>query len=387
MTETAPVGSAPIEIVGPAIYLNWLAASNEPLIFTLEYPLYSDAHITGETEHGPYRFLHTVPTPVPGIVQPTMVLRSDWHWSHPSPDFQETDDERYHGGSPAEEIAALASLAMGVRFRAGDSTRQFVPGGDPKGSPRAWSMRSTPVLNISKSLHRWVLPRVAEGQHPVELLKPLNILPSISPSSAISLVRSARLYQDSLWLAESEPELSWILMVSALETGALCWRPQKEEPLLKLESAKPELFEYLSSLDNPTVANRVAEAFKDSFGVTRKFLDFVLTFRPPEPVERPKWGTIDWSNHSLKRILKKVYDYRSKALHAGKPFPAPMCEPPYRDASWPAPSERPMGHSSMGGGTWREEDIPLFLHTFEYITRETLLKWWNSLGMRGLKSS
>jgi hypothetical protein len=374
------VGSAPPEIEGPAIYLNWLASRHEPLIFTLEYPLYSDAHVTGETEHGPYKFLHTVPTPIPGSVQPTLILRSDWHWTHASPDFRKTDDERYHGGSPAEEIAALASLAMGARFRAGDSTRDFRPGGDPKGSPRAWSTRSTPVLNVSGSLHRWILPRVAEGQHPVELLKPLSILPSMSPSSALSLIRCARLYQDSLWLAESEPELSWILMVSALETAALCWRSQDEEPVRKLETAKPELFAYLSKIDS-TAAIRVAEEFKDSFGVTRKFLDFVLTFRPPEPAERPsKWATIDWSDNSLSKILKKVYDYRSKALHRGKPFPAPMCQPPFRDASWQTPAEKPTGHSSMGGGTWLEKDIPVLLHSFEYLTRETLLNWWRSMG-------
>ena len=35
----------------------------------------------------------------------------------------------------------------------------------------------------------------------------------------------------------------------------------------------------------------------------------------------------------------------------------------------------------MGGGVWLEEDIPLLLHTFEYITRETLLSWWRSMGV------
>jgi hypothetical protein len=29
----------------------------------------------------------------------------------------------------------------------------------------------------------------------------------------------------------------------------------------------------------------------------------------------------------------------------------------------------------MGGITWKGKDLPLYLHTFEYITREVLLNW------------
>src|SRR5271157_2603310 len=102
---------------GPVVYLNWLAAQRKHLPCTHEYPLYTDAHIVGEANYGPYRFLHTIPIPAPGIVQPAVVLRWEWHWEFPYPDFSKTDAEQYHGGTPAEEIAALASLAVGVRFR------------------------------------------------------------------------------------------------------------------------------------------------------------------------------------------------------------------------------------------------------------------------------
>jgi hypothetical protein len=212
----------------------------------------------------------------------------------------------------------------------------------------------------------------------VELLKPFDVLPSINAPSAIKLVRAARLYQDALWLAESQPQLSWLLMVSALESAALCWRSSSEDPALKLEVSKPELFEYLSGLADKCAVFRVAKAFKDSFGLTRKFMDFVMAFRPPEPTARPKAWLIDWSDKSLKKILKDVYHFRSQALHAGKPFPAPMCIPPLDDPTWAAPSERPVGHTRMGGGTWLEEDTPIVLHTFEYITRGALLNWWNA---------
>lgn len=365
---------------GPVVYRNWLAARREPLLFTHEYPLYTDAHIVAEGNYGPYHFLHTVPIPVPGVVQPTVVLRWDGYWQFPYPDFSKTDAEQYHGGPPAEEIAALASLAVGVRFRAGDLTREFTPEGDPKGHPRAWATRPVPMLTSGKTQYGWVLPRVAEGEHSLELLEPLNILPNMGPSDAVSLIRCARSYQNGLWLCESEPSLAWLLLVSALETAALHWRSKKETPLVRFQAAKPDLFEYLSKLEDLTVAGRVAEEFKDSFGATKNFLDFVLKFRPAEPTERPPWGTIDWSDSSLEKILKAVYGYRSKALHAGKPFPAPMCTPPYRQPGWSAPTEKPLGSSSMGGGVWLEKDTSILLHTFDFIARGTLLNWWRSMG-------
>jgi len=363
---------------GPTAYLNWLASQNSPLFFTHEFPLYSDAHIISEAEFGPYRFFNTVAIPTPGAVRQKVALRWDWHWEYQVPTFQKTEADQYHGGGPAEEIAALASLALGVRFRSGDATRDFSPNGDPKGRPIALTLRAAPTLVKTESREGWILPHAAEGQHSLELLAPLATLPRLKPEAATSLIRSARLYQDALWLAESEPALSWLLLVSAVETGAVYWRAEKEPALDRFKTAKPELFDYLSQLDDGKAAGRVADEFKDSFGVMRKFLDFLVTFRPEEPTPRPAWGGINWSDKSLQTILNVVYSYRSEALHEGKPFPAPMCLPPFRHAGQ-APTERPDGDMSMVGGTWKAKDIPLLLHTFEYITRVALLKWWSSM--------
>jgi hypothetical protein len=115
----------------------------------------------------------------------------------------------------------------------------------------------------------------------------------MTPAVALSLIRSARYYQDALWLSESEPTLAWLLMVSALETAALHWRSQKEDALLRFQTDRPELYEYLSNLEDRTVVGRVAEAFKDSFGLTKKFVDFVKNFCPAAPAERPRSGAID----------------------------------------------------------------------------------------------
>lgn len=336
--------------------------------------------IVGESTYGPYTFLHTVPLRVTGVVRPILILRFEWYWAFPYPTFEKTDAERYHAGAPPEEIAALASLAMGVRMRAGESVRDFPPGGDPKGTPRAWATRPEPILMVNPALHNWVLPLAVETDHSIELLQPLAMLPEISPQAAISLVRAARSYQDALWLAESEPELAWLLMVSALETAANHWRREKETPVARLQAAKPDLHDYLLGLNNAEVLIHVAEEIADSLGATRKFLDFVLNFLPPEPENRPPLGRIEWTTGPLEKILKAIYGYRSKALHEGRPFPPPMCEAPYRADKSSAPAERPISlGSSQGGGVWLAKDTPLLLHTFEYIARGSLINWWRSL--------
>jgi hypothetical protein len=377
VTEAAE--KKPEDDQGPPVYVNWLwSQQDKPLLHIQEFPLYTDAHIVAETKHGPYEFLNTIAMipGVMGIVRPAVILRYELYWTFPYPNFSKTNTDRYHGGSPADEMAALASLAIGVRFRAGDSTRDFEPRGDPKGRPRAFGSRSSPVLTKSP-LQGWIVPQAAKGQHSLELLKVLEVLPKLTPKTATTLIRAARLFQDALWLAESEPAIAWLLLVSALETAADHWRSQKEPALVRFQTAKPDLYEELCKY-NSKLADLVAQEFADSFGATRKFIDFVMKFRPPEPVDRPPWGGIDWSEGSMEKILKMVYNYRSKALHAGKPFPAPMSQPPYREGGWVAMTEKPQGHTSMSGGVWLDSDTPILLSTFEYIARETLLNWWNA---------
>jgi len=145
--------------------------------------------------------------------------------------MRKTSADRYHGGSFQEEIAALTSLAMGGRFRAGNSTRRFEPGGDPRGRPIvSGSRRMAPTL--IRELHfRWRLPSAVEGEHSLDSLEILSRLPTLRPDLAVSLVRAARLYQDSLWLIESEPSLAWLMLVSAVETAANRWQTEKGDPL------------------------------------------------------------------------------------------------------------------------------------------------------------
>jgi hypothetical protein len=207
----------------------------------------------------------------------------------------------------------------------------------------------------------------------------MSSLPSLSVGDVIALIRSARLYQDALWLAESEPSLAWLLLVSSLENAAGEWRKSKACPEDRLKESQPELYRYLEDL-GPDCPLKVASFIVDMLGSAKKFVDFIIQFLPQAPHERPPEGMQHpWTEEQMRDSLRKIYKYRSKALHEGRPFPYPMCEPPYQDRDLPAPAEIPMGHAtSTLGGIWVIADTPMLLHTFEYISRYALLAWWRA---------
>jgi hypothetical protein len=361
----------------PPSIANWLAFENdEPWLVIEEFPLFTDAWITGETKTGPYTFLNTVAFKSK-TARPAIVLRYAMHRAFGHPNFEKTNAELYHGGSVQQELAAFASLAMGIRLRAGRSTRRFDRNDDPFGKPTESGDRAIPYFYLPDSLS---LPLAAEGQHPLSALEILNCLPKLSPEEASVMVRAARLYQDALWLAESEPELTWLLLVSALETVANEWQKQKGDEIARLQDSKPELYEYLNGIEDKVILPTVAKHIADSLGIMRKFVDFVLEFLPEPPELRPpEWAQFKWESNQLKKALKTIYGYRSKALHDGRPFPPPMCEAHRIDPSWQAPAERMTSQAtSQRGGVWLAKDVPMNLHLFEYIARGVLLNWWNA---------
>jgi hypothetical protein len=171
------------------------------------------------------------------------------------------------------------------------------------------------------------------------------------------------------------------MLVSAVETAGNHWRKGTDTPLKRLKAAKPELAELLQSTGIEKLTEQVANHIADTMKSTKKFLDFMSTFMPPPPGRRPgEWAQHPWESGSLKKTMRLIYSYRSMALHDGRPFPASMCEPPFRLQDWNAPTEKPVGlASSMLGRTWLAKDTPMLLQTFEYIVRNALLAWWKSM--------
>jgi hypothetical protein len=369
---------------GPFAYENWvLSLRDAPRQMSFEYPLFTDAHITGMvTEgYGPYQFLNTIASVKRGSARkyPAIVLRMNSYLVYdPETDWSRTDESRYHGGLIHDEVAALLSLCLGIRFKAGGYTRIFEPDKDPVGLPVHYSFEDDPVL--PETTREYVIPQ-AVGTHSLDDVAPFKNLAVLSPGEAIALVRAARLYQDGLWIAESEPALSWLMLVSAVETAAHAWKETEETPLERLQASRPELENLLREAGGEQFLLKVAEQIAPYMGATRKFIDFVLAFLPEPPPERPvEWAQHPWDESSMKRSMQMIYKYRSRALHGGTPFPAPMSLPPMSLEG--RRIEVPSGATGTKGSVWVARDLPMLLHTFEYIARKALLKWWESMAAR-----
>lgn len=363
------------------LYKNWVAHSQgKPLCSTYEYPLYSDAHLTAEIidELGPYYLLNTVPSVFEGNISPALIFRADIHLDDDPMEMNKTDVSLYHGGWLHDEMAALVSLCLGVRLKAGGMTRSFDINKDPKGRPSCHNLQETPVF-IKNTYSGYRIPS-ALGTHCLNDAKLLiSSFSKLPEKAAVILVKSARLYQDALWLAESEPELAWLLLVSSIETAAKDWSETKNTSIERLKDFNKDLYQLLESKLDQNSIKKVADILVNYMGATKKFTGFILEFFPEPPKNRSnlKYGLIEWDNNSIEKPLKIIYDWRSKALHSGIPFPAPMCEAPRLiDDGY---SEKPLGLASRTGqGVWKNEDTPMLLHMFEYIVRNALLKWWSN---------
>jgi hypothetical protein len=362
----------------PATHRNWRAKlDNIEGRVSFEAPLFTDVRVTGEikTALGPYRVMNTTPKEVGLIARPALIVRVDGHidakLSNDAPLDSETDADGYHGGSFAEEIAALLSLRYGIRLKAGGVTRTWFLG-DPLGEPHD---ASGPSLSLPLySMRSPILPSALE---PCRLDEDalLSTYPAVDAASATALLKSARRYQDALWIAESLPQLAWLLLVSAIETAANGWAWKKDSAVARLRSLRPELASRVRNEGNDALELFIARELAPSLRANRKFLDFLALHRPP-PLSAA--CTDLWIDEAFEAAMKRIYEWRSRALHDGIPFPAPMCLPPARVGD--EYTVRPPGDSlSTHGGSWADKDTPMLLHVFEHIVRRSLISWWERL--------
>jgi len=254
---------------GPIFFENWRAAvqnQKHDFLEGYECPLYSDAWIVGEERIGPYQFINTIAHaggPFRVTVAPVIVLRVGLHAEFGVPPMDKTDTSWYHGGSLSDEAAALTALALGARVEAGPITREFLQG-DPRGRPVAHYGYAAPELSRDESGPK--LPWAA-GSHSLEDLRWLGDWFDANPKDQIALIRAARLYQEAIWVADADPDLAWLLLVSAIETAADRWDQARLSATDRLRDSKPLLVEAVEKICPellPTIANELA----DSIGAT-----------------------------------------------------------------------------------------------------------------------
>ena len=136
---------------GTLAYRNWLGVNLEVVSpSAIEYPCYTDADLRGDLSKGlgSFKLINTIAGK--SNTEPSAVMRVEWHLGEEIDDWYGPGDDHYHGGTMTDEILALASLNLGIRFKGGDETRRFDLNDDPRGRPIAYgSDRSTPVLRAA----------------------------------------------------------------------------------------------------------------------------------------------------------------------------------------------------------------------------------------------
>ena len=368
---------------GTVLWRNWRQYEPGRAGEAFEVSLYSDADFIGWVQRPgwPVDLIPTLTDPVSPGLQFVLVARVRWCLEPPpAAGPAETDDKSHYGGEAEDEIAALLSLALGVRCRSGGITRQWlrhtgeaVP--DPLGQPIEFSHR--PPMWTPPLRGRPFLPELPPSVNLEVAVPLLDLLPKISGRNSVALVRAARLYANALWVCDGDPNLGWLQMVSAVEAAAV--QRSGTRPVWKrVEQEMPDLWKALVDGGGQQHAESIGAKLADLVRSADRFARFMGEFGPEPPARRPEEQLqIDWSE--VPQRLKTIYDFRSRALHSGIPFPAPMCEPPM---TWggDVPVEKPPWISSQqGASVWAAADIPMYLHTFEHLARGSLLAWWRSL--------
>ena len=370
--------------LGALSWRNWVQheQGTQPMY---EATLYSDARFTGGLVvdgMGPYTLINMVRARE-GELGDALVLR--WSWHLPEPTYRPDDPEKLQTNSwlglePDEEFAALLALVLGVRLSSGGVTREFRNKDDPRGLPIAFR-HTRPLWERPK---RSVLPRFEDSAAFLGTVPDLiGGFPTLSAKESVALIRAARLYQSAVWVADQDPEFAWLQLVSAVEVAAAHWRGQLLDPLRVLKESMPDLAALLEARGGEDLVNDVASELADLTKSRRRFLDFLLTFMPDPPKDRcEEHFQVPWSE--LERRLNLVYNYRSKRLHVGEPFPPAMNEVPTVLPETGRPCERPFGVASFTfTAQWPASKLPMYLWVFEHIVHGALLRWSaNSLGIQ-----
>ncbi|WP_217570603.1 hypothetical protein [Streptomyces sp. GbtcB7] len=345
--------------------------------------LFSDTNVQGTPDSesvGPYRIASrdAPPDHQPGQLRPVMELAS-W-FRDPGDEAPASDSAGWTGLSIHQEITAMLSLILGVRLRGDDPVIHRNNGGTITSYHP--STRSVPSAPTSP----WASPIIPDlPDTPADTASArgyLESLPGLAPQHAVDLVRAARQYADALWIAEGEPELAWLMLVSAVEVAATSQQVATADYAQLVTSGFPLAAEALVERGGDELLVRAADTeFAGLIKATGRFLAFACAFQPdpPEPRTADQAAQLPWSRRGMEGALKKVYEYRSARLHAGAPFPWPLLIPP-PIAGDGLPAERfTNGPYGSGDTTWSAEELPMTLALFAHLVRGMLLRWWSTM--------
>jgi hypothetical protein len=155
-----------------------------------------------------------------------------------------------------------------------------------------------------------------------------NAFISLSQSKyASAIIEAARAYSSGLQLILTRPELAYQLLISSIETLAntvFCdYQPNREDMIHHRAGIRTKARQF--GLSDEQADALAVEACQGEFWAGRKFRAFFAKYQPVDGCDSDEVFPVadGWEPkpENFEKVLKAIYEARSKHLHEGKPFP------------------------------------------------------------------
>lgn len=343
--------------------IKWLQDESAPSE-TWEYEVTTNAEVIGEMSYGPYYFsVWELGFGKREGDERRLCLRVE-HRMTVGDDTPMIDPSRegfYHGGGVPDELIALSSLFLRRRLSLGPVVRM-------DNLPRMYDHRF--------SSRSWVDQSVIAGQSNLaELQEWFPLVEQLRSDLHQRFILASKLYQQSLAVIETNSEMSYLNLISAIEVLS----GDHDIGEVTLEDRDKKLAELVDSVADVKLRQAIAlQILKSERFIQRRFVMFTMDHIDDEfftDPNRPTLGRVEREN--LPHLLKRIYQYRSNALHGGEPFPSFVLRAPIQG------EEMPFGlNITQGERVWDSKDYIPLLHFFERLVRYVLLNYLKRNGTR-----
>lgn len=327
----------------------------------IEFEVFAEVPLDGTLSWGPFTLTSWDASPLPEGTRRSYVLRL-LDCLTPPPTAQVTQSSSsgapatragfYHGISMPDEFCTLATVFMRRRVVLGPLMR--IKDRAIRVSPRNRPRHSALLTGTSK------LSGFTEG---------LELVEKLSAEHHQLFILACRMYQEALVLLDDKPDLAYLLLVSCIEVFVAKFYPKTTESDLPAD-IQAALATHPDTAMRDKLSKRLVES---DHRISRGFLAFIQqhvskTFWDESPKIRPEDGRVE--ENELATLVKRIYNQRSKTLHAAEPFPPNVLDPPDNEAEIDRRKE-----IRVGSRSWGEAQIIPYVRFFERLVNHVLLEF------------
>lgn len=312
-----------------------------------EYEVITNAHIVGEWDFGPYRFgIWEFESKQEGEERKLFLKITD---------TREPEYGFYISRLIAEEIIFLASLFLHRSLQLGPIIR----------------IDDTPYY--SRESHRraraWLDKSLVSGKSNLdELNKSIVLIQGLKKEYHQRFRLAVRLYHQALSLIETQPDIAYLNLISAIETLSQDF----DIGDVSISDINIKLARLLESIKESELRIQIIQSIlKSEKFIRRRFREFILNHIESSFWLRKKPDTGAIKREDLPRILNNIYDQRSKTLHDGDPFPPWVYQDPTR-YEWEIPTALSI---SFGEKKWLPKEFIPYPHFFEKLVNHVLITY------------